>query len=618
MNTPKTEIEIKAIRASISEHAALIISSACTFFILAWVFWLLRFGVDFADEGFYLVWISNPFKYSLSISQFGFIYHPLYLLLDGNIAYLRQANVIITFVLSWVLTNIFIKTIYNEQLLVPVHRYIISASFSTASLIFLRLWLPTPSYNWLAFQSLLLCAIGFLFAEKTYTRGSVIGWVLIGVSGWLAFMAKPTTAAALGVCSGFYLISASKFNFRLLATSLATAFVLLVLSALMIDGSVTTFIDRLKDGLMFAELLGAGHKFTSILRLDNFEFGLRANLILIIGTACVLTVVYLSQTKIRALTYIGWLLQLGFPAATLSIVFGLTSKTIDAGEYQHLLLWIVPFAAILAGFSLNKFKGILRITRSQWALALTFLILPYAFSFGTANNYWWLGGLAGIFWLLAGFVFLAPIKATRKFIDLLMPFGFAVQFLTVAMVLTSIEWPYYQTQPLRKNDYQIDFGKPGSTLMVSNGFGLYIADATDLANKAGFKRGTPMLDLSGHSPGVLYALGASNTGQPWIIGAYPGYSGSNSVAAGMLQRVSCEELSSAWLLTEPRGPVKISADVLAVFGANLTTDFEIAATFNTAKGVGGFQEIQIQQVLKPIRPHDIAMNACAKAKQAKQ
>ena len=33
------------------------------------------------------------------------------------------------------------------------------------------------------------------------------------------------------------------------------------------------------------------------------------------------------------------------------------------------------------------------------------------------------------------------------------------------------------------------------------------------------------------------------------------------------------------------------------------------------KGGGGFQEIQIQQVLKPIRPHDTAMTACANAKQ---
>lgn len=608
------EIQVKATKEDIFEQAMLIISSICTFFIFAWVFWFLTFGIDFADEGFYLVWISNPFKYSLSITQFGFVYHPLYLLFDGNIVYLRRANVIFTFVLSWLLTNIFIRKVFNNQLITSTNRTIISAAIATTSLIFLRLWLPTPSYNWLAFQSLLLCAIGFLLAEKSFTRGSMIGWLLIGVGGWLAFMAKPTTAAALILCSSFYLIGTRKFNILLAVSSLTTAALLLVLSAMVIDGSITAFTDRLRDGAAFADLLGAGHKFSSILRIDNFVFGLRANIILIIGTVSAFFIVCLSQSNNRTLSYMGWILQLVFPVAILSIVFGLTKKTLDAGEYQHLLLWIVPFASILVGLSLYKIDGIIRLTRAQWILVITLVTLPYAFSIGTTNNYWWQSGLTGIFWVLAGFVFLAPIKASRKFVDLLIPFSFMAQFLTVAMILTSIEWPYYQPQPLRQNDYQIAIGSSGSKLMLSKTFGLYISEAITLADKAGFIRGTPMIDLSGHSPGVLYALGASNTGQPWIIGTYPGYLGSQKVASGLLERVSCEELSKAWLLTEPKGPVRIKDEVLAVFGANLNSDFEIAGTFRTVKGVGGFQEIQIQQILKPIRPYNSAMFACTEAK----
>ena len=31
-----------------------------------------------------------------------------------------------------------------------------------------------------------------------------------------------------------------------------------------------------------------------------------------------------------------------------------------------------------------------------------------------------------------------------------------------------------------------------------------------------------MIDLTGQSPGILYAIGAVNVGQAWTIGGYPG------------------------------------------------------------------------------------------------
>jgi hypothetical protein len=69
-----------------------------TTIILYWIFKFSAYGIDFTDEGFYLNWISNPFLYKVSLSQFGYIYHPLYNLVDGNIAWLRRVNFFITFV----------------------------------------------------------------------------------------------------------------------------------------------------------------------------------------------------------------------------------------------------------------------------------------------------------------------------------------------------------------------------------------------------------------------------------------------------------------------------------------------------------------------------------------
>lgn len=594
----------------IAERAIPAVSAICTVLMLGWVLWYCRYGFDFTDEGFYLVWISNPFKYSVSVTEFGFIYHPLYVLLDGNIAALRQANILITFFLAWALGNIFLVTVFVDRPLERAPRLTISGAISTASLVMLSTLPSTPSYNWLALQALVIAAIGLLLADKKAAVGSILGWLLIGVGGWLAFMAKPPTAIALGLCSGFYLLMARKLSVRLLSFSFATTVGLLVLTALTVDGSIITFIDRLKEGKEAVELMGSGHDLSRLLRQHDLKLDGRAKIILIAGTAVIFSAAYLSQAKIKALLYGGTILSIAFALASMAIIFGITHKTLDDGYYRGLLLWSVPFAAILVGFALYRLKGLFQISRFQWALALTLLILPHVYAFGTNNNYWCQASHAGVFWVLAGFVLLSPIAANQKFTSLLLSFGLAVQLVVVALVQTGFESPYRQPQPLRKNDFQIEIGKPASALWLSQGFGRYVAEAIDLANQIQFKTGTPMIDLSGQSPGILYAVGASNIGQAWMIGGYPG---SNELATRMLKTVSCKELSRAWLLVEPEGPRRISLGTLSSFGADLATDFEIAGTLRTAEGAGGYNKSRLQLFLKPVRSVDTAMTACAAA-----
>ena len=124
-----------------------------------------------------------------------------------------------------------------------------------------------------------------------------------------------------------------------------------------------------------------------------------------------------------------------------------------------------------------------------------------------------------------------------------------------------------------------------------------------------------MIDLTGQSPGILYAMGARNIGQAWTIGGYPG---SEALAVAMLKKVTCKELAAAWLLAEPEGPRKISPEILLSFGANLVTDYETVNTFKTAEGVGGYKEVRVQQLLKPIRSIDAATAACATGRPSKE
>ena len=612
MTTPIVDRN-KSQKTDIAERAILFFSVIGTVAVLAWVLWYCRYGIDFTDESFYLVWIANPYRYGGSVTQYGFIYHPIYLLLDGNVAALRQFNILFTYVLAWTLSCVFLKAIFAPPALDKVRLAVIAASLTTPSMLFLTAWLPTPSYYSLTLQSLLIAAIGLLLCNAKPYRTSIAGWLLVGTGGWLAFMAKPTTAAALAICTVVYLLFTGKLNLRLLAIAAATSITLVCLSALAIDGSILLFTDRLRDGIETARMMGGGHTITQLLRFDDFAMGLKAERLFLAALLLTMGAAWFSHIKGVWQSRLGALLTLFLAALPLVVIFRIFPGHINAGQFQDLLIAAVPAATILLACALLRIDGLLRLTRAQLGVTLVFLMLPHAYAFGTNGNYWSTGASAGLFWVLGGLAILGPLASSAALGSILLPLALAGQLITVALIQTGIEVPYRQPQPLWKNDYVVAFGGAGYTLVLSSDFGRYVEQAVNTATTAGFKKDMPMIDLTGQSPGVLYALGAKNIGQAWIIGGYPG---SKALAEASLKSASCADLFQAWILLEADGPRRISPDVLFAYGANLTTDFENVGSFETAAGAGGYKNPRRQQVFKPIRSPEAAFNACNATKTA--
>lgn len=591
-------------------YALVFVSALCSLFIVGWLLWLMQFGIDLADESYYLVWIDNPFKYSVSLTQFGFFYHPFYWLLDGHISALRQLNLVATFTLTFVLAISLLHTVFAQVQLSKLERYVFAGAMSIGAFTFLRLWLPTPSYNWLCFQALLVAAIGLVRAEHNNTRSSKVGWVLIGVAGWMVFMAKPSSAMALAVCAALYLVVVGKARLRLMALSGCVTLLLLLCSALMIDGSVDLFMARLRDAIGYASIMGSGHSFSSILRIDTLDLGSKSQLKIYAGATllCALSIAALSR---RPVAYVGSaLLQLCAVMATLMIALGYIRPFAEANGYPQLFLLLVLLAAAVLNLCAKRFGCIRKLNRAQWSLVALFVVLPYVFAFGSANNYWFMKGLVGIFWVFAGMIMLLPLATHPRFGSVLMAFGIIVQLITVCAITNGIAYPYYQPQLLYKNDADIQIGGVESMLRIAPTYADYIVNLRKVTKNAGFTKGTPVIDLSGHSPGVPYVLGGQNTSQVWIIGNFPGYTGSEAIAEAMLKRAPCDELVRAWILVEPKVPLAISMNVLKSFGAHPVKDYKKVVQVETPAGLGGVKPIQIQQFLKPARPYDIALKAC--------
>jgi hypothetical protein len=587
------------------EKTLLAASVAISVFTVIYLYYRCHFGFEFSDEGFYLSWVKDPFYQPSSATQFGFIYSNLYKLSEENLGLYRFLNFIITFMLSISLHIVVLKEVFGRRISkVEVWTSAIGLScLSATMLVFAGAWLPTPSYNHLALQSLLIAAIGLTTIDKAISRRSMLGWTVLSVGGWMAFMAKPTTAAALAVLSIVYLLISGKLNFRYLAYAVLVSAMLLVMSALWIDGSVQGFVERLRSGSEMYILLGAGH--AKLFRYDALSLSadtLRAMWIAICGIVCI--VLFLQP--------VGWALNLLAVCASfctlawLGFLILYRGDVVINGAAQGMVVFAIPVASLYIAAALKNsfFVG---YTRGTVATGVVFLLFPAAFSFGTNANYWVAAAPAGCFLVLAGLVLLRDLPDNIRIGTVLFPLAIGAQVLGLIQVQTGLENPYRQPQSLIKARTEITLGDGSSKLYVSESFATYIGDAIRLAHESAFAKGTPLIDLTGQSPGTLYVMGAANIGQPWTVGGYPG---SADLATVMLGKAPCYDLGRSWLLIEPDGPRSISPTVLSSFGADWEKDYTKMGTLMTTPGVSGSSEIRAQYLLKPRRSTDEASSAC--------
>lgn len=593
-----------------------------TFCILSQLLLKCRYGLDLTDESFYLIWITYPWNYLSSLSQFGFLYHPLSLLIHGDITLLRQCNVIFIFSLAWILFIIFFNIMLrqitqtkNSKTYLPF--IALGAIFATSSFTYFCTfpWLLTPSYNSLILQALLIASIGVLLAEKQISRNSIIGWLLIGLAGYFTFMAKPPSAGILAVAIFSYLCIANKLNLRMLFLAILTSIVCLSLSAWLIDGSIYTFINRYYIALNDFKLLQSSLpliRWDTILLTTNEKIAF-FNLFLLFSLITYFITTLKIWIKQLSLIFLFFILMIGF---TIFINdFSLQKLT----QYNFLIFQIltIPLSMLAVAIALKKFSAF-SLTRSQWALGLFFIVLPYCFAFGTSNNYWMQSQQAMIFWVLGGLVFLIPciIQQTKSHVswNILLPTAIGIEIFSLFFIQLAMDFPYRQPPKVQNYNEKIIIGINQSQQILSHPIAHYLQTAKRLAAQSGFKSQTPMIDLTGQSPGILYTIGAKSIGQAWMLGGYPG---SNAYATALLNLVSCQEIANAWLLYEPESKQQISPEILNHFGINFSTDYINVAEFNTPfdpETTWSTARNHKQQLLKPIRPMNIAIAACENTK----
>lgn len=584
-----------------------------TLSILSWSLLRSSYGLDITDESFYLNWLANPWIYGGSISQFGFIYHPLHLLLHGDISLLRQCNILLIFGLSTLLFFLLLKDGFKNtqsQHTQWIQVLPLSLIFATSSLIYCSTfhWLITPSYNSLTLQALLLTSIGILLAEKQASPVSVGGWIIIGVAGWLCFMAKPISAVALGITVAVYIIGTGKFNFRLILISLLSVLVLMLLTAFSIDGSVSLFIDRYLIGLRNMQLMQLD---SPLFKIEEFPLEYEGKKLLALNIGIISLLSYLIGVNKKLVNNLGFLILFVLILAGFSVIGGLIPINAEVNSFASLQILSILFAGILVSGLVIISSQFITITRNHSILVLYFITLPYVLAFGTSNSYWLQSQLASVFWVCAALVVILPAMIKSPNWKLLLPLGVGAQLITVVTLQMAMDHPYRQLQPLSQYDHKVSLGAWDSKLMLSKDMADFFRNTNALIRQSGFKPDTPVIDLTGESPGMLYVMGAKPVGQAWILG---GYVGSEPLAIASLNTVVCSEIAASWILLEPESIRKIPVDILKNYGIDIKNDYNLAAQYVMPLGISGsdvsFSRKQL--LLKPNRSIEDATSACRK------
>jgi hypothetical protein len=550
------------------------------------------YGFEFTDETYYINLISDPWEYNVTATQFGFVYHILYKIFYGNIASLRLVNFGFILLIYMVVSYLFFDYFNLVSSKIP-KKYLLLLSWILAitSLSIYSLWLPTPNYNLLNYQALALALIGVILvcrAKNSNQRQGKIsyfgGWIVIGLSGFLAFMARPHTGTGLAFLILIWAWVTSNFKIKGLAISIFVAFSLVFLTAILLDGSINSFIQRY---VIFYEgsKIAASHNNSLIF---NFNVQIFYNSLTwpLIITFAILTfmgglISYFSEENFEKNYFIAIYLYIGICLAIISFINAYMPIINNSGH----LLWAPVFGAILVHIKRNS-QIIIWPARSRLGWSGFILVLVYLYGLGSNNQITFTTSLASFYILLALILLFNNNKTTLNLSNLVV--GLIISSFYVTVIIMIIAWarPYRQIAPLWTFKTQLEVPMGGAKLKFPSLMASFMTQWYELAKNSSYLPGTPIIDLTGRSPGAIFILGGFLPKNPWITF---GYSGSEEAAKDSLLRLSCEELAAAWVITDYHGNAVFNPAILLEAGVDYESDYTLRGVINFPMG---FKTIQ--------------------------
>jgi hypothetical protein len=608
------------------EFALLAIPIALCAFAVARIAASFDRGFDLTDEGFYLMWARSP-EDIVGVRNFGHYTGLLFAVSGYSVAGFRWLGLGGLLVFAAVFATAYQRA---ERIAISsgeatrtargagfatAARWSNAAGFATVVIAALgyyaHFWVPSPSYNWLLLIAQLLGYSGLLFwsfpRERFRAIAPNLGGAAFGIAIALAFMSKPPAAIALVFVGAAWIVLGSglagfgrwfgdaapapRGRKRFVIAAIAGGATIAIVHAIFFDSPVAWFL-QLRDGYDLIMVLGgqqSGLVLSTLRTILGFPLSAiawaplwwTAGLLLI--AACVRFVPSAegSETHGPRSGTRSFALQLVFAGAIFALAGSLGRAGAWQGGFDREGLGIGQPVAVLAlgttaMLMIRRYlapddTGTSIRTSIQLALFLATGALVYGFA--STNGILIQTGGAVVFFATAGMSTARRLGAIPA-----AAFNAVVAIGLVLQLHDSLAQPYRLAASIDDQVEPVTIAVPATQLRFDPTTARYFEALTHAAATGGFEPGTALIDLTGGSPGALFAIGARGPVSPWMPGSY---FGSQAFARSSLAQIPEAVRTSAWVLTTPDGPRRLPDDLLREVGLDFPAHYTRIAEFRS-------------------------------------
>lgn len=549
-------------------------------------------GLDLFDESYSLSLAAQPTASITSgdVFLYGFVVHPLYQIVNADIALYRVVGLGLLLVVAMWMALETIRLLRCEGFTLS-SRAMMLMLLGVAVGVIPAFTVRSLGYRTIALLGLMVAVAGL----ARMTRGHhLAGGAIVGFAGLVVFTGKPTSAALLGLVTVAYTILRRLASMRTvigLLVGLLLGITALIASSGLWPHDLAGFLVR---GYRQLRYYDSYQSTASMLGITANIGAFRASLILGSVLLLPLGVAWLglrsAGTKARVW---GALLAIAF-GASVAIWLGIRGLSDRGwGDQAQGLMLAVPFmTALLIG------RHFMRPRHSKvssdgphfpWLWVTLLLGMPYVAAVGTNSVFGYAMAQAGVFWVLSLLVTVAalPTLAAQREV--------AVGTIGVVVGLVALTISVRMTNGgINDSEWSADV-----PVRVARGM-LYVNEDDALALKAISEarplpgQAVPSIDLTGIAPGYQFQLGTKPLGRPSYFGVL---AGAERAAQYGLSLEKCEDRARAWLLYAESNPADLS--MAHTQGAlDLTRDYERIASFTPSQGPREWQSLSVA-ILRP-------------------
>ncbi|GAA4724920.1 hypothetical protein GCM10025782_23750 [Pedococcus ginsenosidimutans] len=574
------------VRAAMAAARAVPLAlSSCVALVMAFV---ANRGLDPVDESYLLRMVDNPqaTRPAGDVYLFAFVVHPLYELVGRDVAALRLAGFAIVAVAAAVLCRESLALLAAGGVVLRRSHVVLAVAVAAAASLFVFSFdVAVPAYRSVALVGLMAVAVGVARALRGH---AVVGGACLGSGGWVTFVGKPTSAAALVVVLLVVVAGARLVSRRLVAATVVSGLVAAVLTLAVAQLSPAAALDYLSRGADGSSRLGNHSGVAMMLGLTN----LRLEGLVVLGPLFVLPLVVARAWGAQAGRRRHAAFELGYAAAMVAVTVaacllaGRWLGGMGLGWQVFSVGLVVPVVVAVHLAHRARSRGLVgRAVPGEAAYLGLLLVLPWVSAVGSNVSFTVGMPLTAVFWVVALAVVTFPREgaaADRA--------GFR-RAMTLAAALTLTMTVAEQTNGLPGGDLSATLRPAqvgGGTLLLRPDDATAAQLIHDAARRGGLGPDTPVVDLTGVGAGYAFLAGGRPIGRAHLYADLP-----DSLAAARvsLDSASCGERARAWVVTAPSMGTGITP-ALTRGRVSFADDYEVMARF-TSRQARGTWEIQL-------------------------